>query len=350
MSRFIDELRRLCEARSNIGAHDRRLSAASGLTIIYQAERAPDIVALDRQLKALVAKQGLAELAAICRQTFQDHRRLSNGRSACEMAFEALLAPIEGTSDPEEREANLEAYEAWWQQDQSNPAAAGVFALALAMTGFAYRGEDWAGDVSDSQWALLRDFSSRAEAVLGRADKGRSSCWLWNRCNMHVSFVAYGIAEATSYEVAAAFDATMHLDPLEVGIYAERVNQLLPRWGGSFEALEQFARQSYATTRRELGAELYARVYDTIVRYEDPKETLIDYFLLRDGFDDWLQRVPSQALANRFAAHAHAAQDIATLTRLFQGTIVEIHPLHWFNPQQPLLAWEAVSRAHARRH
>lgn len=350
MSRFVEELRKLCGIVPSIDDLDRKLVANSGLTVVHEARPADDIIKLRRQLTALLEQHDLARIAGLCERLVSTRQRLSNGRSASEMAIEALLAPIEKLERPEDREATLPIYEAWWQKGRGDPVAAGAYAYALAATGLAYRGEDWACDVTESQWVLLRDFANRAQAVVERAGEARTSSWIWNRCSMRVLFVAFGVSEASEHEVARAFEATMRLDPLEVGLYEERVYHLLPRWGGSFEALEQFARQCYATTRGQLGSEMYARIYDIIVRYEEPDATLLDYSLMCEGFSNWLQRVPSQALANRYAAHAHAHRDIGTLTHLFTQTITEIHPRHWFAPRQPSLAWEAVSKAHLLRH
>lgn len=350
MSRIIEELRRLCGVTPNVAEIDRKVTAASGLPVVYASEAGQDIIALNRRLNLFIDKGNLPAIAEVCRQSAVDRVRLSNGRSACETALDALLAPFHRADDPEQCEDALFAFEAWWQQDRGHPAAAGVYAQALALTGFAYRGENWASEVSDSQWAMLRDYANRALAVLERAGPSRETCWIWNRCNFQVKFIAFGVAEATRHDVTVAFDSARRMDPLEVSLYEDRVVQLLPRWGGSFDALEQLARQSYAITHRHLGAEMYARIYDCVARYEQPSETLVDYYLMRDGFQDWLRRVPSQALANRFAAHAHAAGDVVSLSQIFRETLTEIQPQQWFGIRQPLLAWEAVSRAHASRH
>lgn len=350
MSRIVEELRKLCGVAPSGVELDRRLTAKSGLPVVYQAEPAADIVAFNRRLAPVLDTGNLPALAEICRQAAHDKLRFTNGRSASETALDSLLAPFHHADGPEECEQALAHYEAWWQQDRGHPAAAGVYAQALALTGYAFRGTGWASEVSQSQWALLRDYANRAQAVLERAGPARSSCWIWNRSSFQVSFIAFSVGEATRQQVTAAFDATRRLDHLDVGLYEDRVVQLLPRWGGSFDALEQLARQSYATTHLDLGAEMYARIYDCVIRYEHPNDTLMDYHLVRDGFWDWLKRVPSQPLANRFAAHAHAARDLPTLTRVFKETITEVHPQHWFDTRQPLMAWDSVSRAHAARH
>ncbi len=349
MSRIVEELRKLCRVAPTGIELDRRLTAKSGLPVVYATSPAVDIVAFNRRLTPFLNTHNLAALAEICRQVAHDKLRFSNGRSASETALDSLLSPFHQADGPEECEQSLAQYETWWHQDRGHPAAAGIYAQALALTGFAFRGTDWASEVSHSQWALLRDYANRARAVLDRARPARSACWIWNRCNFQVSFIAFSVGEATRQQVSAAFDATRRLDHLDVSLYEDRVVQLLPRWGGSFDALEQLARQSYATTHLELGAEMYARIYDCVIRYEHPGDTLMDFHLVRDGFWDWLKRVPSQPLANRFAAHAHAARDIATLTRVFKEAITEIHPQHWFETRQPLVAWDSVSRAHAAR-
>lgn len=349
MSRIVESLKRLCRVEPTENELERQLTALSGLPVLHERNRAADDLIYWARLEPLIERRDFAGLAEICGKEVAAKARFENGRSRSELAFNALLAPIDqADGDSQSCEDELAAYEAWWQQDRRNPAAAGIYAVALASTGFAYRGMEWAENVSESQWALLRDFSNRAEAVLDRASADRDRCWIWNFANLRASFIAYGIGEAPASATRKAFEATMLLDPEEVSVYEERVNHLLPRWGGSFEDLELLARQTYATTRQRLGAEMYARIYDTIVKWEEPSDTLIDYHLLREGFRDWLARTPSQPLANRFAAHAHAAGDIATVRDLFECHIHEVHPYVWFGPKQPLMAWQACTKAASR--
>lgn len=350
MSRFVEELRRFCGMTPSLADIDRRLTAKSGLPVIYLSDLAPDIVSLNRRIELLIAAGNLPALAEFGENSVKSRLRLSNGRSVSETVLDALLAPIHTADEPQECEQALCAYERWWQQDRGDSVAAGIYGQALALTGYCFRGDGWTNTVSDGQWAMLRHYVNRAQAVLDRASAGRDACWIWNRSKFQVQFVAYGVGEATAHDVTAAFDATRRLDPLEVSLYEDRVVQLLPRWGGSFDALEQLARQSYAATHFDFGAEMYARIYDCVARYEDVQDSLMDYYLARDGFWDWVNRVPSQSLANRFAAHAHLAGDVATLSRLFEQTITEIHPQHWFDIRQPLLAWDRVTRAHLSRH
>lgn len=351
MSRIIEGLKRLCRVEPTLDDLAQRMTAASGLPVLYA--RAPDCDDLKywARLQPMIERRDFDALADLCQREFDARARFENGRSRAALAFKALMRPMEECEDdPELAEEELAAYESWWAADRRNPAAAGAYAAALAQTGYAYRGSGWAGDVTPAQWALLRDFSGRASRVITTASDRRDASWIWHFARLRTTFVAFGLGEASRHATREAFEATMLLDPLEVSVYEERVNQLLPRWGGSFEDLDLLARQAYATTRKTIGAEMYARIYDSIVKFEEPLETLIDYHFLVDGFRDWMQHAPSQPLANRFAAHAHSVGDVDTLTWLFRHEIREIYPHVWFGPRQPLMAWEACLKARPVRH
>jgi hypothetical protein len=351
MSRIIESLKRLCRVEPTLDELGQRMTAASGLPVVYARDPNCDDLRFWAQLQPLIAQRDLAELSRICEREIAVKGRFENGRSRAAMAFRALLGPMEeAEADPEACEEELAHYETWWGQDRRDPAAAGVYGLALASTGLAYRGADWAGNVSPAQWALLRDYANRAAAVTVHARDERATSWAWRFANMRTTFIAFGVGEASRHEVRQAFEAAMLLDPLEVSVYEERVTQLLPRSGGSFEELDLLARQAYATTRKDLGAEMYARIYDAILKVEEPLETLVDYHFMAEGFRDWMRRAPSQPLANRFAAHAHAVGDVQTLRALFETEIREIYPHIWFGPRQPIMAWEACLKARPVSH
>jgi len=351
MSRIVESLRRLCRVEPTIDEIAKQMTAMSGLPVLRGRPSSCDDLQFWARLEPLIEQRRLSELASLCQREFAVRGRFENGRSRHAMVLRALLAPIEQVfDDPEQCEERLAAYESWWQRDRHNPQAAGVYAAALAVTGYAYRGIGPATDVTAPQWALLSDFANRAIAVLGRAGEGRGACWIWNMCNMRATFVAYGAGEASTHDLRRAFEATMVLDPLDVSVYEERAAQLLPCWGGSAEELDLLARQAYATTQKDIGAEMYARIYDAIISVEEPDATLLDYHFLREGFCDWLGRTPSQPLANRFAAHAHIAGDLETLTWLFRTEIREIYPNAWFGPRQPLAAWQDCVSAQRTRH
>ena len=94
---------------------------------------------------------------------------------------------------------------------------------------------------------------------------------------------------------------------------------------------------------------MYGRIYDTVLDFHDPETTKVDPERLLTAFGDWHTRYPSQALANRYAAHAHAFGDTATVRALFRTAIREIQPEHWFDNEQPLAAWRAAVRKRSGR-
>jgi hypothetical protein len=352
MASAIDKLRAiLARATDTPSAAYQRFSAASGIPVVAHPEPLADHADFEAVLSPLVHAGDLPQLTAIYDQNFASMATFANGYRKYLSAHHALMRPItDAEYDAQLCEALLPIYEAHWQANPRSPSACGLLSDALINTGYAYRGSSVAVDVSNAQWSLLMDFCRRAKRVLESADPAtRETNRIWVTAKHAYTFVSCGVELERPGDLEATFEAAVATDPLEVRLYDNRVNQLLPRWFGSYEQIEVFARQSMSRTHAHYGMMLYARIYDSIADVEPLDQTLMDYELMKTAFWDWFERFPGQALANRFAAHADRQGDIATLRTLFNGYISEIQPHVWFGERQPLAAWDAAFGATARR-
>jgi hypothetical protein len=326
---------------------ERRILAETGLPVVWEGAADPMFAKLRRELEPMAHADDYAGLAAAFDQLFAEKRFCGNGYRTYRAAYELLLARIEtaaASGDPALAETELASYDSWWQQDRSNVGAAAIYARALTAVGYAWRGAGWATEVDEAHWAKLRDYCGQARAVLAHAGPQGRKHWLWRQADFTLTFVAWGCNAEDEDMLLPTFAGVQTLDPHEFGIYDDRALHLLPRWAGNFTAIDQFARASADRTAAQFGDLLYARIYDNILGFEDPESTLVDPVRLMRGFADWYQRFPSQALANRHAAHANAFGDDATVEHLFRTTLREIHPAHWFDHDQPLESWRRIGR------
>jgi hypothetical protein len=352
MTTAIEKLRAiLVRARHKPDVTYGRFTATTGIPVISNPDPLPDHADFEMVLQPFIAAGDLAQLLVIYDNNFANKATFANGYRKYLSAHYAMMRPMsEAEYDAKLCEALLPVYETFWKQNPKSPAACGLYADALINTGYAYRGTGFASDVSDAQWSLLIDFCRRAKVVLQCADPAtREQHRIWASAKQAYMFIACGVNLERPGDLEAAFEAAVATDPLEVRLYDNRANQLLPRWFGSYEHIEVFARQSMSRTGDAYGTMLYARVYDSIADITPLDETLMDYDLLRTAFWDWFERFPGQALANRFAAHADRRGDVATLRTLFNGYISEIQPHVWFGERQPLAAWDAAFGSTARR-
>ena len=352
MPSAIDKLRAiLARATDTPSAAYSRFTAASGIPVVSHPDPLADHADFEAQLAPLIAAGNFGQLTALYDANFTSKATFANGYRRSLSAHYAMMRPLTDVGyDAQLSEALLPMYEAHWQANPTLPSACGLLADALINVGYAHRGTGYAVDVSDTQWLQLMDFCRRAKRVLNSADaQTREANRIWATAKHAYMFIACGVELERPGDLEAAFEAAVATDPFEVRLYDNRVNQLLPRWFGSYEQIEVFARQSMSRTGAQFGTMMYARIYDSIADVEPLDQTLMDYQLMKASFWDWFERFPGQALANRFAAHADRAGDVATLRTLFNGYISEIQPHVWFGERQPLAAWDAAYGVTARR-
>ncbi|WP_299349859.1 hypothetical protein [uncultured Shimia sp.] len=144
------------------------------------------------------------------------------------------------------------------------------------------------------------------------------------------------------------FEALVDLDPQNPRHMRALGNYLLPRWYGTYQALDLEARRTAARTYQEWGAGAYAWVwFDALLVDPEGFDTLeVEYFL--DGVKDILNRRPDQHIANLVAAHLFQSWQITRaryhesgmrpelpsalrhgFDHVVQNHLRELHPLVW---------------------
>jgi hypothetical protein len=325
----------------------RDAKAMIGLPFAEGEEMPADVHALIERLRPLVRQMNLGELAAHLDAALETREALSDGTCVHEVVLALMQAPIaQRSSNPRLCEEILAAYEAWWQEAGRGPRASAIYAMALGHTGFAWRGDGWASDVTDEGWEKLQLYARRARLLLEATAEAAGDDYVWHRISFSLSL----IEGAPRAEQERRFERLQKLDPYNMRIYDERLVQLLPRWGGSYQEIEIFARQSVAATHDRLGTLLYARVYHELRTqgHEDVGRTLLDWDLELEALADWLDRVPGQALANRYAQRAHQAGRLDIVHDLFEREIAVIHPNEWAHILQAAVAFRDCGLAQMR--
>ncbi len=353
MSSAIERLKAFAAAAAApLSSLERRILAETGLSVVWEAP--PDNVhsALTQQLLATTRSDHPEDLAAAFDQHFAALTFCGNGYRTYRVVQNLLLAHVETAvlaAEPERIRSGIAPYAAWWQSDKTSPAAAGVYARALITVGCALASADTNDATAPQTLSSLRETCREARAVLAFAGHEGRRHWLWRQASFVLTFVAWNAGIEDDDALLPSFAAVQTLDRHEFGIYDDRSMHLLPGWAGGVGAVDAFARASAERTAAQFGDLLYARIYDTVLGFEDPEATQIDVDRFLRGFADWQQRFPSQPLANRYAAHAHAFGRHAVVAHLFRTSLREIHPSHWFDHQQPLVAWRDAGRSVASR-
>lgn len=350
MSNALEKLKALARTvAAPLNGRDARIWAETGLPVLRGGSPDPVAEALKADMQPLLARGDFTALAAAFDAAFAEKAFTPRGYRTYRAAHELLMAPIEDAAyDAEAMAEVLPVYERWWLAERGDPAAAAMYATALAMAGLSQCGDGTAETVSDEGLRDLVAFTHQARSVLNHAGARGRAHWLWRKADMFIAFAVCSAGVDETDTLLPAFAAVQTLDPLEFGVYDDRTLQLLPRWFGSFGQLEVFAKAAADRTAAQFGDLLYARIYDCVLMHEDVEDTHLDGSRLMRGFADWMQRFPSQPLANRAAAHAHVLGDMGALDELFRRHIAEIHVETWFDDKQPLQAWREVSRSDRR--
>jgi hypothetical protein len=317
----------------------RDFQALIGLPFADPKVKSRDYETVLRQLDAVLASvtedQHFPEL---CRQfdiALASGQRMENMVPHYAVLLGYFHVPFDaGSENPEYCEALLKQYAAVYHADPTSPAAAAIYAYALGLTGYSYRGNGWIKDVKQENIETMVSYARRAREILDATTAAAHGNLIWHWFNFKMG----RIESVNQSELSRRFDALQALDPYNPEIYHERLMQLLPRWGGSYEEIEVFARQSATRTADKLGNLMYARINWLALSVEDRTRLLVSGEMMLEGLDDWLRLYPSQWVANLYASHAQLKGRPDLLRRLFENHIREIHQDAWFTFDQPLKA------------
>ncbi len=339
-------------AAAPLSSLERRIVAETGLPVVWEAAPDPVQEAIAQHLVATTRADYPEDLAGAFDQHFAAKTLCGNGYRSYRIVQGLMMMTLETATmaaDPRLIDAGLAPYAAWWLRDKTNPIAAGAYARALTTAAYARVGGGVPVTAAPDALGCLRESCTEARGVLAHAGHNGRRHWLWRHADFVLTFVAWTAGVEDEDALLPSFAAVQTLDPHEFGIYDDRAIHLLPRWAGGLGAVDAFARASADRTAAQFGDLLYARIYDNVLGFEDPAATQIDVDRFLRGFADWYARFPGQALANRYAAHAHAFGDDETVSRLYRTTLREVHPNHWFDHRQPLDAWRTATRQTSSR-
>lgn len=109
-------------------------------------------------------------------------------------------------------------------------------------------------------------------------------------------------------------------EPYYYDIYLKAFEYLLPKWHGSFEEADQFARNMQNVTSKEDGRSLYARIYwnlnSTNINHLFRDDKFASWPEMKKSFDDMMIRYPDEWNLHNYAKLACLAGDKETAHQL----------------------------------
>jgi len=162
---------------------------------------------------------------------------------------------------------NFSAWSAWskdlktiqaWQQARPESKAA-PYAEAVYWRAYAWkaRGSGYANTVSKEGWELFRERMAKAKDILTTLHERGAQCAAPYPLTLSV-LTEMGASET---ELAAVFERGVREYPEYHNIYFAMARHYEPKWGGSLEQYERFARETAERTKSFEGMGMYARLY-----------------------------------------------------------------------------------------
>lgn len=255
-------------------------------------------------------------------------------------AVEHALAENRPANDPPLLDGIM-ALEAIRAQHKDSPHITALIALAHIDIGWAWRGTGWDTTLPKVNRRRCSAHFERAGALLDGlgAAAGTSPMAASARCALQAC------RRSSSEGVADLYQQLIDLDPGNHRHMRALGNHMLPRWAGSYAALELEARRTAARTQDLWGAAGYTWVYFDAIANDENACARVDAEFFLDGLRDIVRLCPGQEMINMLAAYCAVAlrngtglSEEADLTRvkiaasadwLIREHLHELHPLIW---------------------
>ncbi|WP_328470778.1 hypothetical protein OHA21_05425 [Actinoplanes sp. NBC_00393] len=230
-----------------------------------------------------------------------------------------------------------------FRHDPGDGAAAAMLGACLTHVGWEIRGSGWAKDVSREQWDGFHARLREAEQVMieGAARSPRDPA-IWT-CRLTT---ARGL-EAGHAEARRRYDRAAEIDPHHYPAQTTLIQQLYPKWGGTWEEVHGFAREAMLAApagglQGGLVAEAHIEHWVTLRRKDKDEATAYLHSpAVRDEIYEAAHRSVGSpqfrrewgwvGVGNEFAFLFSEYGDRAAAAWLFNGlgTLATKHPWHW---------------------
>lgn len=191
------------------------------------------------------------------------------------------------------------------------------------------RGSGYSSSVAGDGWKLFRERLEKAERILIDTKSYAAKWPHWYEQMIQVQF----LLDRPQADQDQTFEEGAKRFPTYYPIYFAKMWSMLPRWGGSWDAIDDLANWAEKNTEKSEGKALYARIYWAVAGSMRADEqvfttTKAKWGRMKAGFDDLLRRTPNSSWnLNNYAQFACEAGDAKTFQalrkRLGQNVIQE---------------------------
>jgi len=214
----------------------------------------------------------------------------------------------------------------WIHRFPNSPHARIVQAQFFVNRAWFFRGSGYSSTVTKEAWPRVSQYIEDARKSLVDCQNACSA-------DPHWFEIMFFVASAQSWS-HEQIDDLVH-DLLEHGqsyvpAYQSAARLLLPKWSGSYEAVEAFARIATARNAKVEGNGMYTRIYWNLG--ESPtlfSQSRADWLAMKRGFEEILVQYPDPRNLNGEAMFACAAGDRATYQSVMKQLGNRVIPSIW---------------------
>lgn len=256
----------------------------------------------------------------------------STGLRCSEATLLGLYSRLAVQTDADVIDEMLVPFQAWGEERGSHADVAALIARAMQIAAEAKFDNPFGPDTRTA----MNEALAGSRQMLDTCRKNGMNRELWHRARFRAAIHECDDAgeRQERFEAYAAFDRG------NIQSYLDRVQQLLPHWGGTMDEIEEFARQSVDRTQKMWKSTVYLQIYHSVSLSEDLLETAVDWNRLLQAFDDSLDLFPAVVTINAFIALAARLNKPDVVRSLF-SELPELRMDLWEDEEEPfeVQAW-----------
>jgi Domain of unknown function (DUF4034) len=214
----------------------------------------------------------------------------------------------------------------WIQKYPNSPHARIVQAQFSVNRAWFFRGSGFSSTVTKQAWPLVAKYIEDARKAL---DNCKSTC----AKDPHRYEIMFFVASAQSWsheQIEALVRDLLDHGQSYVPAYQSAARLLLPKWSGSYEAVEAFAKLATERNAKIEGNGMYTRIYwnlgESSTLFSDGRA---DWPTMKRGFEEILRQYPDPRNLNGEAMFACAAGDRATYLSVMKQLGSRLLPSIW---------------------
>lgn len=298
--------------------------SAKDLSTPQEAYTADDEVNVEArieiQARVLFEQKKFEELNQLARHYLVTGERTPTGEAKLKFFYVGLVDYAGYQTPSQSATPNVDQWNVMFDRVQEwiakNPSPPAYITLAKFHHHLAWlwRGDGFAGDVSEESWKPFNNQIAITRSIL--ADhKDASVDPEWFVTMENVSRAQSIPDQEASAVVAEAIGKHKYYER----VYEAAVLRLMPNWGGSWDEVEQFADFAAENTKDKYGDALYTRIYMVLGDCGCGvfSETRVNWSRMKNGFEEIVKRYPNEWNLNSFAYYACQARDRDSVKALF---------------------------------